>query len=1800
MSKKIFVLLLSVFIMLFAVSAAMGANGYTLAGSDKADPDDPEAYDNNPEYGYAGGSYSATYSKPELVLWGYDEIYEDDDEQWRRVNASNYTISWTLSPDISGLAVTESSDASGDILVISGTLPSDVTTYEFGFVATVADVTNSNYSDAEGKYYFFDTSESLEVLSGDIVYRLATSEGPEEDPEDPDGTPFDNTEEGYTGTNYKATYTRPEIVLWEYRSANPDDENERCNMLTKTSFDIVWTLSPDIEGLSFTIASDDTYDTLILSGTLPDEAKTYECDVVATVANVTDETYKTKLEDVKYVFTQIVTVDVLEDTDHETEITSDSSNFSDYVTPAGGVTVTSVDENYSVVVNAPKDNFDYYTAFIQSDDSYTINIPEWLTISSVTYAEESDLNTDNDISMSDFDATPIKSITLTFNSVAGLKNGTTGSVRVPYYDDEGYTGEVLTWNVTYTGDDIAEEEKTERPFGISGSGEVSLSFTSAGTKSQDVSYYGTTSVITQLATDLRPNVELSFKQSKAGYTGTITVTATVPSTAEEGNYETSFKIIDANDTTRSADIPVTVSFEKSSSGSSSSFDLTADKSELNLTAGNSGTVALTIEGTTSGTVTWSSEYDTSALTVAIASGSSLATITANDSAAEGSYTVKLTAKDNVNSKSVSIIVNVTSSGGEDPKDPEDPEDPYDPYKAFNLSSDVTEFNLEVDDSRDITITATTRVVEWDWLVSGDEHQQSGITVDIKSSDISADITVNVDKETEAGDYVIIITATNAAEKEAKISFDLTVNDFDLELTTTSTDIELTAGGDSKNLTITSNKTIVSWDISAGSGVTVSITEQTNKTAVITLTPGATAASDVCVVTITAQDRAGNEESITLNVTVSNPVSEFTVTASPASLALTAGGDSGKSTITASDGYHDSISWSITSNPSGISASLSNSTGVSTDVTVSALASATSGDYSLVVTATDGYATKKTATINIKVSVKGSFTITASPSTLELTAGGYSKSVSLSTNGVKVGSISYKFECDDSSLTFAKTEGSNLLFITASNTTEEGEKTVTVTATDESGATASTTITVTVKRSGGGGTDTPDDPENPDDPDPSVAFALSSEIKEVSFDLAAIAENELTITANKKVISWDWVVSGDEDKKSGITVEITSSDMSADIAVNVEEDTAAGEYELIISAFDAYGASADITLTLTVTDSSAEVFTISADPASLDFVVNGEPKTVTVTANRQSIAWVINDVEDFTAEITASDDTSVTITVTPGSVALEGLVSVAGMDADYNISSTDVTIKIEEGLILTPNPESINLFVGGSSKDITVNTNKSVVSWDISYSIGITAEITASEDKSATITVTPGSEASSYTVTVKALDESGTEKTVEINVTVTSASASEELTLTASPTTLSLTAGGSSRDITITANNTVTSWSVSSASGITTAITESDDKMAIVTVTPGTRASRYTVRVTATDEAGTSKTLSVTVTVSTASSGAFTLSATPLTLSLVAGGEALTSRITAGSGYTGTLRWSYSAPSGISVALSNTTGTNTTATVTATTAATSGPKSVVITATDSNGASSNVTLTVNVITSGGNSSADVIYEEAAAQIKKDEFIRNNSYATPRDIDDTVVENMTNAIRGLFNNPSIGIQGLKRSDFSTNSKTVSDTNIQSDFANSNEVPVLAINELPSDVITESKIYIFAIDFNDFVKAVEAGLLNYGSPIFVHMRPESADVVSGSVSVAALRNDDKGIFVDDSGNEITTLPSSNTNGINIAAYLEAGNSYSPVISTKSGDVSGDIGASGAGCNGGFGALFGILAMAFTASSLYIRKRS
>ena len=204
-----------------------------------------------------------------------------------------------------------------------------------------------------------------------------------------------------------------------------------------------------------------------------------------------------------------------------------------------------------------------------------------------------------------------------------------------------------------------------------------------------------------------------------------------------------------------------------------------------------------------------------------------------------------------------------------------------------------------------------------------------------------------------------------------------------------------------------------------------------------------------------------------------PPAGFTISASPASLSLTAGGAAGSSTITSTvtGGFSSSVALTASGNPTGVTVAFSPASitgdGTST-MSVTVASTVASGTYPITVTGTSG-STVETTTVTVTVTNPSSgFSLAASPTSLSVTrgntgkvtitstvSGGFSSPVSLS------GTVSGSRVTVSFSPTSITGTGTSTMTITVNRRATTGSRTISVTGTS-GGVTQHATVTLSVQ------------------------------------------------------------------------------------------------------------------------------------------------------------------------------------------------------------------------------------------------------------------------------------------------------------------------------------------------------------------------------------------------------------------------------------------------------------------------------------------------------------------------------------------------------------------------------------------------------------------------------------------------------------------------------------------------------------------------------------------------------------------
>lgn len=188
------------------------------------------------------------------------------------------------------------------------------------------------------------------------------------------------------------------------------------------------------------------------------------------------------------------------------------------------------------------------------------------------------------------------------------------------------------------------------------------------------------------------------------------------------------------------------------------------------------------------------------------------------------------------------------------------------------------------------------------------------------------------------------------------------------------------------------------------------------------------------------------------------VPDFSLTASPTSLALTQG-TSGTSTITVTpkNGFNGTVAYTASGLPTGVTASF-NSGGV---MTLSASSTAATGTSTVTITGTSGNLSHTTTVaLTVNAAVLADFSISASPSTLALSQGSSgTSSITVTPKNGFAGSVALAASGLPSGVT-ASFSSSGVMTLSASSTAAAGSSTVTITGTSGT-LNHTTTVALTV-------------------------------------------------------------------------------------------------------------------------------------------------------------------------------------------------------------------------------------------------------------------------------------------------------------------------------------------------------------------------------------------------------------------------------------------------------------------------------------------------------------------------------------------------------------------------------------------------------------------------------------------------------------------------------------------------------------------------------------------------------------------
>lgn len=420
--------------------------------------------------------------------------------------------------------------------------------------------------------------------------------------------------------------------------------------------------------------------------------------------------------------------------------------------------------------------------------------------------------------------------------------------------------------------------------------------------------------------------------------------------------------------------------------------------------------------------------------------------------------------------------------------------------------------------------------------------------------------------------------------------------------------------------------------------------------------------------------------------------DFTFTATPGTVALTAGGSTQQVTLTsgAVNGYNALIAVTITGLPAGVTASPSSvimTPGATQVITLTAAATAATSSSTVTMTGTSGVRVHSaTVAVSVTAVPPPDFTLAVSPTTVGVTAGGATGSTTVSVGGVNgfgagvgisVSGLPAGVSVSPAAPTIAA-GGSQALTVTAAASAAAGSSTITVTGT--SGALVHTaTFTLTVAAA-----------------PPPADFTLM------------VNPTTVSVTAGGAGGSTLVSVSGVNGFSSG--VGITVSGLPAGVSASPATPTiAAGGSQSITLTAAASAAAGTSTITVTGTSgglvhTATFMLTIAAAPAA-DFMLAINPTSLTLTAGAlgQGTAVTATAVNGFSGTVTVSvtglpagvtvapttltltAGTPQTLTFTAAASAVAGMsnVSVTGLSGSLTHTATlSLTVAVPAGVNVT--------------------------------------------------------------------------------------------------------------------------------------------------------------------------------------------------------------------------------------------------------------------------------------------------------------------------------------------------------------------------------------------------------------------------------------------------------------------------------------------------------------------------------------
>jgi subtilase family serine protease len=493
---------------------------------------------------------------------------------------------------------------------------------------------------------------------------------------------------------------------------------------------------------------------------------------------------------------------------------------------------------------------------------------------------------------------------------------------------------------------------------------------------------------------------------------------------------------------------------------------------------------------------------------------------------------------------------------------------------------------------------------------------------------------------------------------------------------------------------------------------------------------------------------------------------FSLSSSASTLSIPAG-QSGLNVITVNpaQGFTGAVTLSVSGLPSGVTASFSPATALtSSTLTLAASSSAAAATATVTITGTSGSLTSATR-LALTITSTAAFSLSATPANVSVAPGGSVRStlsiaprngfkgaVTLAASGLPAGVTA--------SFGVASASGASTLTLTASSAAAAGASSVTITGTSGS-LTSTATVNLTVS--------------------PAAGYSIAP--SPASFNVPQSGSGASVITVTPQTGFSGTVTFSVSGLPSGVTATLSpaAATRTTTLTLRATANAALGTSMVTVT-----GTSGIITsnTTITITVAPPATFTLAATPASVSVnsgasgtstiaiaAQNGFDSTVALAASGLPAGVIASfgaiksgqSTVTFTAASSATATTA-TVTITGRSGALSATTSIAltvTLPPTFTLSASPTALSVPRGatgtstLTLTPQ--------NGFTSTVTVSVSGLAAGVVGSFSAGATPS-------NATLTLAVPASASTGTSTVTVIGKAGSlTKTATISLTVTAAS-----------------------------------------------------------------------------------------------------------------------------------------------------------------------------------------------------------------------------------------------------------------------------------------------------------------------------------------------------------------------------------------------------------------------------------------------